>query len=221
MRKSKKKLRYIAIVLALIFLPIGAFTLGYFFKIKSENHKVAHTLSVDGSINGSITQDIAGDVDGIVPGDEVAVTVNIKPTSSADSLLRVKIEPYWSNGDKGKSLSADNIEIIYANNSVKNDMSNGSWYKHGEYLYYMGNVNNSTDNLELVKGIKFLATGSENTLESYQNKDIHMKVTMDMVQCSDYAYTSKWSEANITGSLADRLNSFCQEGKKISGIMPN
>ena len=212
---NKKYFRKFSIVLALILLPIGAFTLGYFFKNNSVGNQVANTLTVDGSIEGSITENLVSGETSMVPGDKVSATININPKSTAKSLLRVKLEPYWMNGDAKSSLSTDNLEIIFKG-KVQTDLSKGSWYKNGDYYYYINKVDKSTRVLELVKGIKFL-TESPNIgdINQYQGKGIGISVTMDMVQCSDGAYQSRWSDDNIPKGLKDKLDSLCKSSKTI------
>ena len=130
---NKKYFRKFFIVLALILLPIGAFTLGYFFKNNSVGNQVANTLTVDGSIEGSITENIVAGETSMVPGDEVSATININPNSTAKSLLRVKLEPYWMNGDVKSSLSTDNLKMLFEG-EVGESLSDGSWYKNGGLL---------------------------------------------------------------------------------------
>ncbi|WP_297136087.1 hypothetical protein, partial [Terrisporobacter sp.] len=143
-KENKKFFRKFAIILALILLPFGAFTLGYFFKNNSIENQVANTLTVDGSIEGSITENVLTESTSMVPGDEVSATINIKPTSTAKSLLRVKLEPYWIDGSEKSNLSTDNLEIMFKGN-VGADLSNGSWYKNGNYYYYINQVDKSTN----------------------------------------------------------------------------
>lgn len=212
---NKKYFRKISIVLALILLPIGAFTLGYFFKNNYVGNQVANTLTVDGSIEGSITENIVAGETSMVPGDEISATININPKSTAKSLLRVKLEPYWMNGDAKSSLSTDNLEIIFEG-KVGTDLSEIDWYKNGDYYYYINQVDQSTDILKLVKGIKFLDESPNiGDINQYQGKGIGISVTMDMVQCSDGAYQSRWLDDNIPEGLKDKLNSLCESSKTI------
>ncbi|MEG1410638.1 MAG: hypothetical protein RR940_03210 [Bacilli bacterium] len=231
MKKKKNTYKKLALVLALILLPIGAFTLGYFFKKTEADQRVTNTLKVDGKIDGITTTDVPSNTNGIVPGDEVTLPVGIIPESTADSLLRVKVEPYWMDSQgKENNNSADNIKILFEE-SVKNILEESSekskdyWYynENDGYLYYMNTVKNTNNKLALIKGVKFLGkheggigTASENIVNeidnnSYQDMNIGLKVTMDMVQCGDYAYKSKWSESNISGNLKDKLDSLCSK----------
>ena len=112
--KNKKKTRRIAIVLACILIPLGAFGFGYFFKQdKVSEKKVTHTLTVDGNIEGTIKNTVEANTAGIVPGDTVDETINIKPSATTPSLLRVKIEPAWYNNDTKTDLKVSNIKFIF------------------------------------------------------------------------------------------------------------
>lgn len=221
-KENKEFFSKFAIGLALILLPFGAFTLGYFFKNNSIENQVANTLTVDGSIEGSITENVLTESTSMVPGDEVSATINIKPTSTAKSLLRVKLEPYWIDGSEKSNLSTDNLEIMFKGN-VGADLSNGSWYKNGNYYYYINQVDKSTNTLELVEGIKFLSGVNSESIQGasevdnneYQGKGIGISVTMDMVQCAYKAYQSSWNDDNIQGDLKTKLDSLCENSKTI------
>ena len=217
---SKKKLRRVTLVLVGILLPIGAFGFGYFFKQDNKNSQVAHTLSVDGDIKGSITENVTTDATGIVPGDQVSATIDIQPLSKSDSLLRVKVRPYWMNdeGKENSSLDNKNLKLLEVE-SVKDDLSEGSWYKEGEYYYHIGKVNNKNNNINLIKGIEFLALNDENesyNINDYQNKGIGIEVTMEMVQCSGKGYSVKWNSNNMAQDLKDKLEHYSTESKVLS-----
>lgn len=205
--KKRKLVKRILIVMVVLLLPIGAFTLGYFFKETNKDKEIVNTLTVD----GNIIENIQSNNQGIVPGDETEAIINIEPTSTAKSLLRVKLNPYWiKDGDKS-DLDTSNLKILF-DEGVKIGDSKGSWYKSGEYLYYLGAVDKNTGILNLVKGIKFL-TEPENENEKfktdvnlYQNKSIGIEVAMDMVQYSDRAYQSRWG-STMNDELKSALES--------------
>ena len=79
-RNKKRTAKRIAIILAFILLPVGAFGFGYFFKDTSQDKQLSHTLTVDGNI---ISEDINVNSNGIVPGDSISVPISIKPNSIA------------------------------------------------------------------------------------------------------------------------------------------
>ena len=209
MRRSKKKLRYMAIVLALIFLPIGAFTLGYFFKNENINAKTqANTLTVDGSLDGTFKTDET--IGNLVPGDTVNKSIVLKPNCTAPSLLRVKVEPYWEGMDTDGAKDGSNITIGYSSSinfketlDNDNDNDDGYWYKHNDgYLYFIGEITSDIKEINLVDNIKF---EGDNNINNYQNKTLKMNVSMELVQSKYDAFESAW---NIPGeNLKNKLKS--------------
>ena len=204
MRKSKKKLRYIAIVLALIFLPIGAFTLGYFFKNENINAKTqANTLTVDGSLDGTFKTDET--IGNLVPGDTINKSIVLKPNCTAPSLLRVKVEPYWEGIDKAdNSKDSNNIEIGYNEDIILKEAledGHGYWYKHTDgYIYYIGEIKKGTPDINFVESITF---GGSSEINKYQGKILKMNVSMELVQSKYDAFESAWSipEGNLKNKL--------------------
>lgn len=217
--KKKNRTRKVIIVLVCILIPLGAFGFGYFWGSDNENHEVAHTLSVNGNIQGSITEDVSTNVVGMVPGDQVETTINIKPMSTADSLLRVKVDPYWKTEDGRKNISLSNKNLKLIEKNLETNITDGKWYKEGGYYYYMGIVKNE-NSIELIKGIEFLVLDNEDSdynVNDYQNKSIGIEVTMEMVQCSDKAYTGKWNSNNdLPENLKTALDKYSTESKKLS-----
>ena len=95
-------------------------------------------MTVDGSIEVTTTRETEVSLAGIVPGDTINKTINIKPDSTAESLMRVKIQPNWEGVE---SPNISNIKIVYADNAVKEELNsseNNYWYKYGDYIYYIG-----------------------------------------------------------------------------------
>lgn len=221
MRDNKKRTKRIAIVLACILIPVGAFGFGYFWNRDSKDNQVANTLSVNGNITGSITEDADINTTGMVPGDEVKSTININPTSTTDSLLRVKVKPYWKNseGKEDSKLSSSNLELI--TEGVTDSITDNKWYKEGEYYYYIGKVNSKTNEINLIKGIKFLVLNNESEsykVNDYQDKQVGIEVTMEMVQCSYNAYSGKWNSGgnSLSKDLNNKLDELSPEGKMIN-----
>ena len=214
---NKKRCKRIAMVLACILIPVGAFGFGYFFRTDEKEKQVENTLTVDGSIEGSIAETSAVDMKGIVPGDTLNETININPKSTADSLIRVKIEPSWEGGDNAKNLATENIKFIYADGvSLANNVEQsnaGDWFKAADgYLYYMSSVTSRTEAMPLVKELRFNAGTSDQDANKYQGKQLKIKVTMDMVQCKYNAFETKWNISKDT-SLGKKLDNICNPNK--------
>lgn len=213
-KKVVKKSRKIIIVLVCLLIPLGALGFGYFTKKDNVVDKqVSHTLTVDGNIGGTVVNSKETNMSGIVPGDTLDETINIKPNATTPSLLRVKIEPSWYNGDNKTDLSVSNIKFLYADN-VKQDQfiddTNDYWYKSNDgYLYYMNSVKTRKNAIKLVKGIKFLGGASDTDANSYQGKKLKITVTMDMIQCKYAPYKTKWKTTKDNTQLCNKLEALC------------
>lgn len=211
--RNKRKNRRIAIALSCILIPLGALGFGYFIGgDKAVDKEVGNTLTVDGKIEGTVVNTQDTNIDGIVPGDTISKTINIKPNATAPSLLRVKIEPSWYNGDSKTTLPVSNIKFIYTNDIVKNDFTMSRkdyWYKCDDgYLYYMDSVTTRQKAMELVEGIKFLGGSDDTNAKEYQGKNLKITITMDMIQCKYAPYKMKWGikESSV---LYSKLEALC------------
>ncbi|MDD5878172.1 MAG: hypothetical protein PUC84_03135, partial [Clostridiales bacterium] len=130
--------------------------------------------------------------------------------ATAESLMRVKIEPNWVDVDNPE---ISNIKIVYADNVVKKDLNsseNNYWYKYGDYLYYIGTVTDNSE-MELVKGIQFLGGVDDEEANKYQGKNLKINVTLDMIQCKYAPFKTKWKETEGNITLYNKLKGFCPE----------
>ena len=212
-----KKVKKTAILLAFMLIPVGAFGFMYFWKEDIRDSQVANTLSVNGNITGSITENADVDTTGMVPGDQIEATINISPTSTEDSLLRVKVEPYWKNkGNDGQILDNSNLKLI-EDNLVKLDMSEGTWYKNKDYYYYIGTVGkDKKSEIGLIKGIEFLPSDNAN---KYQNNQVGIRVTMEIVQARGKVYKTKWnldSQNDSDLKIINELDKYAPDNKTIN-----
>ena len=167
-------------------------------------------MTVDGSIEVTTTRETEVSLAGIVPGDTINKTINIKPDSTAESLMRVKIQPNWEGVE---SPNISNIKIVYADNAVKEELNsseNNYWYKYGDYLYYIGTVTDNSE-MELVKGIQFLGGVDDEEANKYQGKNLKINVTLDMIQCKYAPFKTKWKETEGNITLYNKLKGFCPE----------
>lgn len=210
---KNKQLRRVIIVLLMSFIPIGAFGFGYFYSNKYEDNKIASTLTVDGNIKGSIVSKVS-DIDSIVPGDTINKSIDILPSATAPSLIRVKIDPSWYDKEVKSNLSSDNIEFLYAEN-LKSEFSDvGSkdyWYKLGEYLYYMNLVTTNNEAIKLVEGIKFNGGTNGNDANQYQGMNLKIKVDLDVIQAKHKVYSIKWEVTD--DELKEKLDILCETVK--------
>ncbi len=126
--------------------------------------------------------------------------------------MRVKIEPKWVDVE---SPDISNIEILYANNVVKDNLNsdeNNYWYKEGNYLYYIGKVT-TQDSIQLVKGIKFLGGDDDEDANNYQGKNLKINVTLEMIQCKYAPFEEKWG-INNSSNLYTTLDKLRTDANK-------
>ena len=214
-KKNSKKAKRLVIAILCALIPIGALGFGYFTGgDEKKDIQIANTLTVDGSIEVTTTRETEVSLAGIVPGDTINKTINIKPNATAESLMRVKIEPNWegvSNPD------TSNIKIVYADNVVKEDLNsseNNYWYKEEDYLYYIGKVT-TQDAMQLVKGIKFLGVTNDEDANNYQGKNLKVNVTLEMIQCKYAPFKTKWTEVKQGTALYEKLIELCPEANTV------
>lgn len=206
---SKKRTRKVALVLVGILLPLGTFGLGYFFKQDSiPTKKLGNTLVVDGEISGTLKDD-ALDTTGLVPGDSINKTIEINPNCTAPSLLRVKVNPYWSDSENDSSNIITKFNIKYSS-ELNSDKNEPYWYKDNDgYLYYIGIIDENISNIDLVNGFA-LDTGDN--VNEYQGKNIKVEVGLDVIQAKHNAYEQKWGVTNK--ELKVKLNELCESISK-------
>ena len=208
---NSKKAKRLVIATLCALIPVGALGFGYFTGgDEKKDIQIANTLTVDGSIEVTTTRETEVSLDGIVPGDTINKTINIKPDSTAESLMRVKIQPNWEGVE---SPNISNIKIVYADNAVKEELNsseNNYWYKEGNYLYYIGKVT-TQDAMQLVKGIKFLGGTNDEDANKYQGKNLKINVTLEMIQCKYAPFKTRWTEVEKDGDLYNKLNALCPE----------
>lgn len=194
-----------------VLIPVGALGFGYFTGgDEKKDIQIANTLTVDGSIEVTTTSETEVNSAGIVPGDTINETINIKPNATAESLMRVKIEPNWVDVD---NPDISNIKIVYADNIVKDNLNsdeNNYWYKYGDYLYYIGKVTKQ-DAMQLVKGIKFLGGTNDEDANKYQGKNLKINVTLEMIQCKYAPFKTRWKETEGNITLYNKLKGLCPE----------
>lgn len=222
MKLNKK---YIAVAAILCLLPVIGFGFQWFFKSISSKNVQYKTLKVDAEFN----EDLNGNEEfvGLVPGDKIEKKISINPKSSTDSFIRVKVNKRWAH-HAHEGSTADNIELIYdeisGNNVVINpnkenvDLENedyrGKWYlSEDNYLYYLDVVNSETEDMPLIKELKFLGNKIKNStskVEDFQDKTLKFNVNMEVVQVKHDAFLSKW-ELKEDSKIAKELIQIARE----------
>ncbi len=205
-----------AIIISLgVFIPLGVFGFGYFSKEESINNQITKALVVDGEISEGIVEVSDG---GIVPGDIVDKTIDIQSNATTPSLVRVKIQPQWYDGDDvfedneiNKNITIKYLESANIDDDLDGKISeNANWYKEGDYLYYLNSVADKTINL--VDKIEF--TGSGENVNDLQNKSLKLNIELEMIQCKYGPYKQAWSEITENSDLDKKLETLCPDISK-------
>lgn len=135
----------------------------------------------------------------MLPGDNVNKDVKVSNTATYDQFIKVKLTPTFvdpKSSDRkkitevnGKTLDTKNIILNFTEN-LKKDKSNGSWFKDGDYYYYMGKVKPN----ELTSMLLDSVTLSKDAGNEYQGLVFDIDVEATSIQASNDAYES-WNEA--------------------------
>ena len=75
------------------------------------------------------------------------------------------------------------------------------------------------NDMELVKGIKFLGGTDDTDANKYQGKNLKIKVTMDMIQCRNMHHLKLNGITILIVNFIDKLNDLCPEANKYSRII--
>lgn len=196
--KSKNAKRIIVLVILMaVLVPVGVMGFKYFFDNQIDETGVS-TLSV----KGDIEVDKLFECEGLVPGDVLCNAINFKIDSTAPSLLRVKVSPYYkdseSSSDKNYKQSIVNISYFEEDKWLKGD--DGYYY----YKQVVKSDNNSDNIIKFINDIRFELSSDEEANE-YQNKYIGVDLNMEMVQAKYDGYKTKWSISN-EGEVYNLLN---------------
>lgn len=174
-----KRKKNLLIALLLVLIPVFAIGYQYFFDDDNLNVSGNHTLTVEG---GFTQESLPGKTD-LVPGDTICDNISLDITSTAESVLRVKLEATSDGSD-----ISDKLEVILKDNE--------KWIKDGAYYYYKEKISVTSGNVENIQFIdKVVFNGDNND----QNKDIDLNFEMDLVQYKYDAYATKWEigEGNL------------------------
>lgn len=144
----------------------------------------------------------------MLPGDEVNKDVQVSNTATYDQFIKVKLTPTFvdpKSSDRkkiteanGKTLDTKNIILNFTEN-LKKDKSNGSWFKEGEYYYYMGKVKPN----ELTSMLLDSVTLSKDAGNEYQGLVFDIDVEADSTQASNNAYEDWAKDSGLFEKFAE------------------
>ena len=146
------------------------------------------------TVKGTLTVNKISEAQNLVPGDKICDGVTMKITSSAVSLLRVKVDVYYAEADSTEYTVTTDIEPI------KNAGDN--WLKGSDgYYYYTQGVKNGNTVSLASDGIYFNAAEDEAdnkdedsgiNMNKYQGKKIKVVANAELVQAKHNVFAEKW-----------------------------
>lgn len=186
-----KRFRKVLIVLLAILVPVS---IGFGFNFFSWNgskelNKEAMT------VEGELSIDDLANIKNLVPGDKICDSVTMNITSSAVSLLRVKVDIYCADSETAETDIAP----------IKNAGDN--WLKGSDgYYYYTQGVKNG-DIVKLAEeGIYFNGLNDNVDMNKYQGKKIKVVANAELVQAKHGVFAEKWGlSENKDGDIYTKL----------------
>lgn len=199
-----KRFRKVLIVLLAILVPVS---IGFGFNFFSWNgSKSAENKAM--TVKGTLTVNEIKNAQNLVPGDKICNGVTMNITSSAVSLLRVKVDIYYAEAGSTEYTVTTDIAPI------KNAGDN--WLKGSDgYYYYTQGVKNGDTVTLASDGIYFNAAEDEAynkdedsgiNMNKYQGKKIKVVANAELVQAKHGVFADKWelsenNNANIYTTL--------------------
>ena len=191
-----KRFRKVLIVLLAILVPVS---IGFGFNFFSWNgSKSAENKAM--TVKGTLTVNEIKNAQNLVPGDKICNGVTMNITSSAVSLLRVKVDIYYAEAGSTEYTVTTDIAPI------KNAGDN--WLKGSDgYYYYTQGVKNGDTVTLASDGIYFNAAEDEAdnkdedsgiNMNKYQGKKIKVVANAELIQAKHGVFAEKWklSESN-------------------------
>jgi len=186
-----KRFRKVLIVLLAILVPVS---IGFGFNFFSWNGSKESAENQAMTVAGTLTINQISEAQNLVPGDKICNGVTMNITSSAVSLLRVKIDVYYAEAGSTEYTVTTDIEPI------KNAGDN--WLKGSDgYYYYTQGVKNGNTVSLASDGIYFNAAEDEAdnkdedsgiNMNKYQGKKIKVVANAELVQAKYGVFKEKW-----------------------------
>lgn len=172
-----KRFRKVLIVLLAILVPVSIGFGFNFFSSKSSDSAENQAMTVA----GTLTVNKISEAQNLVPGDKICNGVTMNITSSAVSLLRVKVDIYCADSTTAET------DITPIDNPGDN------WLKGNDgYYYYMQGVKNG-DIVKLAEeGIYFNGLNDNVDMNKYQGKKIKVVANAELVQAKHGVFAKKW-----------------------------
>ena len=179
-----KRFRKVLIVLLAILVPVS---IGFGYNFFSWNGSKESAENQAMTVAGTLTINQISESQNLVPQDKICNGVTMDITSSAVSLLRVKVDIYCADSETAETDIAP----------IKNAGDN--WLKGSDgYYYYTQGVKNG-DIVKLAEdGIYFNGLNDNVDMNKYQGKKIKVVANAELVQAKHGVFAEKWklSESN-------------------------
>lgn len=186
-----KRFRKVLIVLLAILVPVSIGFGFNFFSWNDSKELSKEAMTVDGALT---IKDVAN-AQNLVPGDKICDGVTMDITSSAVSLLRVKVDIYCADSETAETDIAP----------IKNAGDN--WLKGSDgYYYYTQGVKNG-DIVKLAEGgIYFNGINDNVNMNKYQGEKIKVVANAELVQAKHGVFADKWGlSENKDGDIYTKL----------------
>ena len=186
-----KRFRKVLIVLLAILVPVS---IGFGFNFFSWNGSKESAENQAMTVAGTLTVNEISEAQNLVPGDNICNGVTINITSSAVSLLRVKVDVYYAEAGSTEYTVTTDIAPI--------DNPGTNWLKGSDgYYYYTQGVKNDDTVTLASDGIYFNAAEDEAdnkdedsgiNMNKYQGKKIKVVANAELVQAKHGVFEKKW-----------------------------
>ena len=199
-----KRFRKVLIVLLAILVPVS---IGFGFNFFSgESSDSAENQAM--TVAGTLTVNEIKNAQNLVPGDKICNGVTMNITSSAVSLLRVKVDVYYAEAGSTEYTVTTDIEPI------KNAGDN--WLKGSDgYYYYTQGVKNGDTVTLASDGIYFNAAEDEAdnkdedsgiNMNKYQGKKIKVVANAELIQAKYGVFKDAWGlDQNVDKDIYNKL----------------
>ena len=199
-----KRFRKVLIVLLAILVPVS---IGFGFNFFSgESSDSAENQAM--TVAGTLTVNEIKNAQNLVPGDKICNGVTMNITSSAVSLLRVKVDIYYAEAGSTEYTVTTDIAPI------KNAGDN--WLKGSDgYYYYTQGVKNGDTVTLASDGIYFNAAEDEAdnkdedsgiNMNKYQGKKIKVVANAELIQAKYGVFKDAWGlDQNVDKDIYNKL----------------
>ena len=179
-----KRFRKVLIVLLAILVPVS---IGFGFNFFSWNGSKESAENQAMTVAGTLTVNQISESQNLVPQDKICNGVTMDITSSAVSLIRVKVDIYCADSETAETDIAP----------IKNAGDN--WLKGSDgYYYYTQGVKK--------EGIYFNGLNDNVDMNKYQGKKIKVVANAELVQAKHGVFAEKWGlSENKDGDIYTKL----------------